>query len=116
MDGMETIVYTVAFHGGTEVVEKPEIRNSPRNLDFGGSAMSEKRFAAILFLLVTDLIKRLVANGENAREAIRAFYRSRLYELLGNRETGLWHASTDMLLDLYEGERRTGTVNLDWCI
>ena len=22
----------------------------------------------------------------------------------------------DMLLDLYEGERRTGTVNLDWCI
>lgn len=32
---METIVYTVAFHGGTEVVEKPEIRKSPRNLDFG---------------------------------------------------------------------------------
>ena len=29
------IVYTVAFHGGTEVVEKPEIRSSPRNLDFG---------------------------------------------------------------------------------
>lgn len=32
---METVVYTVAFHGGTEVVEKPEIRKSPRNLDFG---------------------------------------------------------------------------------
>ena len=115
MAGMETIVYTVAFHGGTEVVEKPEIRNSPRNPS-GEMLMSERRFSAILFLLVTDLIKRLVANGENAREAIRAFYRSRLYELLGNRETGLWHASTDMLLDLYEGERRTGTVNLDWCI
>lgn len=78
--------------------------------------MSEKRFAAILFLLVSDLVKRLVANGENARDAIRAFYRSRVYELLGNRETGLWHASTDMLLELYEGERKTGTVNLDWCI
>ena len=32
---METVVYTVAFHGGAEVVEKPEIRKSPRNLDFG---------------------------------------------------------------------------------
>ena len=78
--------------------------------------MSEKRFAAILFLLVSDLVKRLVANGENARDAICAFYRSRVYELLGNRETGLWHASTDLLLELYEGERKTGRVNLDWCI
>lgn len=32
---MDTVVYTVAFHGGTDVVEKPEIRISPRNLDFG---------------------------------------------------------------------------------
>lgn len=78
--------------------------------------MSEQRFAAILFLLAADLIKRLVANGENVKDAVRAFYRSKVYELLGDRETGLWHASTDMLLELYEGERRTGTINLDWCI
>lgn len=32
---MDTVVYTVAFHGGTDVVDKPEIRKSPRNLDFG---------------------------------------------------------------------------------
>lgn len=32
---METIVYTIVFHGGTEVVSDPEIRVSPRNCDFG---------------------------------------------------------------------------------
>lgn len=32
---METVVYTVAFHGGTEIVERPEIGKGPRNLDFG---------------------------------------------------------------------------------
>lgn len=78
--------------------------------------MSENRFSTILFLLVADLIKRLVAQGEGARSAIREFYCSRLYELLSDRETGLWHASTDMLLELYESERRTGNINLDWCI
>ena len=35
MGGMETTIYTVAFHDGTEVVEKPEIRKGLRHLDFG---------------------------------------------------------------------------------
>lgn len=32
---METIIYTIVFHGGTEVVTTPEIRISRKNCDFG---------------------------------------------------------------------------------
>lgn len=78
--------------------------------------MSESRFTTLLFILVGDFIRRLTADGGSARDAIRAFYRSKLYELLSDRETGLWHASTDMLLELYREERETGSFNLDWCV
>ena len=77
--------------------------------------MSEGRFTTLLFILVSDLIKRLSVRG-NAREVIRDFYRSKLYALLSDRETGLWHASTDMLLELYREEKETGSFNLNWCV
>ena len=32
---MEEIVYTIVYHGGTEIVSKPELRQSQRFLDFG---------------------------------------------------------------------------------
>ena len=77
--------------------------------------MDERRFTTLLFILVSDLIKRMAADG-NAREVIRDFYRSKLYALLSDRETGLWHASTDMLLELYREEKETGSFNLNWCV
>lgn len=78
--------------------------------------MSEARFTTLLFVLVGDLIKRLTADGGSARDVIRDFYRSKLYALLSDRETGLWHVSTDMLLELYREERETGSFTLDWCV
>ena len=78
--------------------------------------MSEARFTTLLFVLVGDLIKRLTEDGGCARDAIRDFYRSKLYALLSDRETGLWHISTDMLLELYREERETGSFTLDWCV
>lgn len=77
--------------------------------------MSDGRFTTLLFIVVSDLIKRLSAQ-DNAREVIRDFYRSKLYALLIDRETGLWHASTDMLLELYREEKETGSFNLNWCV
>lgn len=32
---METVIYTIVFHGGTEIVSAPEIRVTRRNCDFG---------------------------------------------------------------------------------
>lgn len=78
--------------------------------------MSEGRFTTLLFILVGDLIKRLCAGGCNARDVIRDFYRSKLYALLSDRETGLWHVSTDMLLELYREERETGSLNINCCV
>ena len=78
--------------------------------------MNAKRFDSFYFILVTDLVKRLVARGEDVRGAVRGFYASKVYALLSDPATGLWHASTDMLLALYEEERRTGDVMIDWCV
>lgn len=77
--------------------------------------MNEERFSSLLFVLISDLIKRLSVQG-NSRDVICDFYRSKLYTFLSDRETGLWHASTDMLLELYREEKKTGSFKLNWCV
>lgn len=78
--------------------------------------MSEERFAMLLYIIVSDVIKSLVSQGVPQREAIRGFYRSRLYDLLSDKETGIWHTSTNMLLSLYEQEKQSGSLPLNFCI
>ena len=78
--------------------------------------MSKEHFSVLLYAIVSDVIRRLVKNGTPLRDAIVEFYQSSLYLNLSDMDTGLWHLSTDMLLDLFENEKRTGDLNLDFCI
>ena len=78
--------------------------------------MSKERFSTLLFITVSDLVKRLAAGAENARETIKSFYRSKVYAVLSDRDSGLWHSSTDMLLELYHEELKTGKINCNWCL
>ena len=78
--------------------------------------MSDKTFSALLYAISADVVKRLCAGGMGLGEALRAFYSSRLYALLENRETGLWCEPTPVLLALFGEERNGGANRLDWSV
>jgi hypothetical protein len=76
--------------------------------------MSEQTFQPLLYSISADVVKRLVASGMGLGAALGAFYSSRLYAALSDSATGLWQAPTQSLVAIFNEERRTGKLPLDW--
>ena len=73
--------------------------------------MSKEQFEALIPYISADLIK-LIADKENIShdDAILRLYSSKLYELLEDEETKVWHYSSEMLYSLLNQEEETGTI------
>lgn len=73
--------------------------------------MEQKKFEAVLVLLVPQII-HLIAENQNCSEicAAKQFYSSYVYELLEQENTKLWHLSAQALYSLYDEELTTGSV------
>jgi len=73
--------------------------------------MSAEKFAAMLFLMIPQVV-HLIAERHSLSEdeAVRRFYDSRLYELLEDEQTKLWHYSPLMLFTMYDEEINTGEI------
>ncbi len=73
--------------------------------------MEQKKFEAVLKLLIPQVI-HLITEKKNIDEvtASRDFYNSKVYELLENEKTKLWHFSPLTLFNMYEDETKTGDV------
>lgn len=73
--------------------------------------MEQKKFEAVLKLLIPQIIHLIAENGKiDEVTASRDFYNSKVYELLENEETKLWHFSPLTLFNMYEDETKTGDV------
>ena len=74
--------------------------------------MEQKKFEAVLKLLIPQVI-HLITEKKNIDEvtASRDFYNSKVYELLENEETKLWHFSPLTLFNMYDDEIKTGVLN-----
>ena len=74
--------------------------------------MSQEQFAAIL-PCITDDFASVISKRLNISEieAVTKLYRSRLYALLEQEDTKIWHYSTDMLFHLFEQEGQTGMLD-----
>lgn len=74
--------------------------------------MSQEQFAAML-PCITDDLASVISKRQSISEieAVTKLYRSRLYALLEQEDTKLWHYSTDMLFHLLEQEEQTGILN-----
>lgn len=72
--------------------------------------MEKKKFEAMLMLLVPQVI-HLIAKNDACDEvaASKAFYSSRVYSILEEEETKLWHLSALTLFHMYEEEKQTGS-------
>lgn len=78
--------------------------------------MGEKRFSTILYVIVRDIVRRLASGGQDYHAAIVSFYHSKVYELLSDQKSGLWHSSSDLLLELYSEELQGKPVDVNWCV
>ena len=74
--------------------------------------MEQKKFEAILVLLVPQVIS-IIAEKHNSDEltATKLFYGSKLYSLLEQEKTKLWHLSALALFELYDEEYSTGSIS-----
>ena len=68
--------------------------------------MSDKTFSALLYAISSDVVRRLVRGGMGLGESLQAFFSSRVYAELGNRETGLWREPTRVLMSMLDDELR----------
>lgn len=73
--------------------------------------MDQKTFEAILTLLVPQVIDLIVKNyGLDEISATKAFYESKLYSVMEEEDTKVWHFSPLTLFCLFDEEKRTGEI------
>ncbi len=73
--------------------------------------MEQKKFEAMLVLIVPQVIGLIVAHYElDEVTATQSFYESKVYELLESEDTKLWHLSPLTLFNMYDEERKTGKI------
>ena len=73
--------------------------------------MEQKKFEAMLVLIVPKVIGLIVQkSGLDEVTATSAFYESRVYSLLEQEDTKLWHLSPLTLFNMYDEERKTGNI------
>lgn len=75
------------------------------------SQIKQEEFNALMPLIVSDLASMIAAKQNISEdETIKLLYSSKLYSLLEDEETKLWHYSTNMLYSLFVQEQTTGTI------
>lgn len=73
--------------------------------------MEQKKFEAMLVLIVPKVTGLIVKNyGLDEVTAARLFYESRVYSLLEQEDTKLWHLSPLTLFNMYDEEKKTGNI------
>lgn len=75
--------------------------------------MADKKFEAILTLLVPQVVQLIAENYPlDEIAASRAFYESSVYSLLEQEDTKLWHFSPLTLFNMFDEEKRTGVFEI----
>ena len=75
--------------------------------------MDKARFEALLPLIVTALLKKIIEQKKISEdEAFSALYGSGLYMALDDEETKVWHYSVEKLFQLFDEEMSTGSLEL----
>lgn len=71
--------------------------------------MDEKKFEAMLTLIVPKVIHLITENHPYGEVmASKEFYDSKVYSLLEQEDTKLWHFSPLTLFNMFEEEKRNG--------
>ena len=73
--------------------------------------MEQKKFEAMLVLIVPQIISLIVEKYKiDEIVATKTFYESRVYSLLEEEDTKLWHLSPLTIFNMYDEETKTGSI------
>ena len=74
---------------------------------------ADKKFEAILTLLVPQVVQLICENYPvDEMTASKEWYESKVYSLLEQEDTKLWHFSPLTLFNMYDEEKRTGSFEI----
>lgn len=74
--------------------------------------MEKQKFEAVLVLLVPQIVNLIVENYSlDEIAAYKEFYNSKVYSLLEQEDTKLWHLSALTLFNLFDEEKQTGIIS-----
>lgn len=74
-----------------------------------GFDMTQERLSTLLGVCIVPAV---IEAAQLDDAGIDTFYRSKLYELLGNVETGMWHFSPATLAKMFLEEQARGTFEI----
>ena len=75
--------------------------------------MEKKTFSALLGLLVPQVVAYITDAAQcDELTATKQFYRSKVYALLEDENTKMWHFSPKTLFILFDEEQRRGTFTV----
>lgn len=73
--------------------------------------MNKNEYTALMPIIIDGLVAKVVKEEKISEDdAITKIYNSKLYALLEQEETKLWHYSTPMLYSLLQQEQKTGEI------
>lgn len=73
--------------------------------------MEQRKFETLLSLIVAQTVEQISREmGLDERTATSSFYRSRVYALLEQEDTKLWHLSPLTLYNMFREETESGTI------
>ena len=103
-------IYKIAKHLGRAYnTIKDEVERGTVTLYNG---MNDKSFTAVLGIIVPEIVHRISENYScDEVAATEEFYASKVYALLEQEETKLWHFSPLTLFNMYDEERNTGSFS-----
>ena len=72
--------------------------------------MGAEKFGAIMGVLVEQIVHLITENyAYDEMTASNEFYNSKVYALLEQEDTKLWHLSALTLFNMFDEEKKTGT-------
>ena len=75
--------------------------------------MEAEKFSAIMGILVEQVVHLISENyAYDEMTASKDFYNSKIYALLEQEDTKLWHFSPLTLFNLFNEEKKTGSFKL----
>lgn len=75
--------------------------------------MGTKQFSAVMGILVEQIVHLITENYTyDEITASNEFYNSKIYALLEQEETKLWHFSPLTLFNIFDEEKKTGSFEL----
>ena len=75
--------------------------------------MDAEKFGAVMGLLVEQIVHLITENfAYDEMTATNEFYKSKVYALLEQEDTKLWHFSPLTLFNMFDEEKKTGSFEL----